>query len=170
MSKICLIVARSENGVIGRDNQLPWHLPADLKYFKAQTTGFPVIMGRKTWLSLGRALPNRLNIVISSLASPLDLPEGVIWTSSLDAAIVHAQVGDPERIFIIGGAQLFSTTLSIADQLYLTVIEGEVAGDVIMPLDLDNWVLMSSVQGVLDDKNTIPHRFEIWHHKRHEAF
>lgn len=169
MTQICLIVARAENGVIGRNNQLPWHLPADLKYFKAQTTGYPVIMGRNTWLSLGRALPNRLNIVVSTKSKPTDLPEAVVWVNSIGESLTVAQADLPEKVFIIGGAQLFKATLSMADLLYLTVIEQTVEGDVIMPLDLENWTLISSETGNLDEKNTINHRFEIWQRTREQA-
>jgi dihydrofolate reductase len=121
---ISMIVARSRNHVIGRDNQMPWKISADLQFFKRVTMGFPVIMGRKTWESIGRPLPGRRNIVVSR---NLDLIlNGAELASSLDEALNRLS-GTP-RVFVIGGEQLFTQAFPKADQLYITEIEMDVEG------------------------------------------
>jgi dihydrofolate reductase len=121
---ISMIVARSRNHVIGRDNQMPWKISADLQFFKRVTMGFPVIMGRKTWESIGRPLPGRRNIVVSRNAS-LTLT-GAEVAGSLDEAL--NLLSDTPRVFVIGGEQLFTQAFSKADQLYITEIDMDVDG------------------------------------------
>ncbi|HSC85563.1 MAG TPA: dihydrofolate reductase [Pseudomonas sp.] len=132
---LCLIAALAENRVIGRDNQLPWHLPADLKHFKAKTLGKPIIMGRKTWDSLGRPLPGRLNLVVSR--QPGLLLEGAEVFPSLDAAIVRAEEWAREQgvdeLMLIGGAQLYEQGLAQAERLYLTRVALQPQGDAWFP-------------------------------------
>lgn len=136
---ISLIAALSENRVIGRDNKLPWHIPEDLKRFKDITAGHPVIMGRKTYQSIGRLLPNRLNIIITRDVS--FKIEGAKIVSSLEAAIEKAseaeilkQVQDDEmEIFIIGGGQIFEQAIDRADKLYLTIVHTTIEGDAFFP-------------------------------------
>lgn len=132
---LCLIAALAENRVIGRDNQLPWHLPADLKHFKAKTLGKPIIMGRKTWDSLGRPLPGRLNLVVSRQAG-LQL-EGAEVFPSLDAAIARAdewaRAQGVDELMLIGGAQLYEQGLAQAERLYLTRVALEPEGDAWFP-------------------------------------
>lgn len=123
------VVAMARNRVIGIDNKLPWHFPEDLKYFKNLTTGHTVIMGRKTHESIGRALPNRQNIVLSSRPAPA-AAENVLFVSSLDEAVKKAS---SEKIFIIGGGKLFADTLKDIDGIYLTRIEQDYAGDCFYP-------------------------------------
>jgi dihydrofolate reductase len=123
--RLALIVARARNGVIGRDNALPWRLRDDLKQFKQRTLGHPVIMGRKTWESLGRPLPGRANIVVSRQAD--FSAEGAQVVSSLEAAL--AVCGDVATAFVIGGAQLYALALPLADQIYITEVDAEVEGD-----------------------------------------
>jgi dihydrofolate reductase len=125
---LSLIVAVAENGVIGRDNALPWHLPEDLRYFKQVTSGKTVVMGRKTFQSIGRPLPNRTNIVITR--DPGFSAEGVIVAHSLDEAL--AKGGDGE-ILVIGGSSLFAEVLPRADRFYLTEINRAYEGDVQFP-------------------------------------
>jgi dihydrofolate reductase len=120
---ISMIVARSRNHVIGRDNQMPWKISADLQFFKRVTMGFPVIMGRKTWESIGRPLPGRRNIVISRNAD-LNLT-GAELAGSLDEALNRLQ--EFPRVFVIGGEQLFKQAFTKADKLYITEIEIDVA-------------------------------------------
>jgi len=132
---LCLIAALAQNRVIGRDNQLPWHLPADLKHFKALTLGKPIIMGRKTWDSLGRPLPGRLNLVVSRQPG-LQL-EGAEVFASLEVAIVRAdewarQQGVGE-LMLIGGAQLYGQGLALAERLYLTRVGLNPEGDAWFP-------------------------------------
>ena len=121
---ISMIVARSRNHVIGRDNQMPWKISADLQFFKKVTMGHPVIMGRKTWDSIGRPLPGRRNIVVSRNAD-LQLA-GAEVVSSLDAALSSLQ--EFPRVFVIGGEQLFTQAFPKADQLYITEIDIDVDG------------------------------------------
>jgi len=126
---ISLIAAMANNRVIGKDNQMPWHLPADLKHFKAVTLGKPVIMGRKTYESIGRPLPGRRNII---LTRDQDYTvNGCESVSSLEEAM--AQLKDVEEVMIIGGGYLYSQTLSQADRLYLTFIDLDVDGDTKFP-------------------------------------
>lgn len=119
---ISMIVARSRNHVIGRDNQMPWKISADLQFFKRVTMGFPVIMGRKTWESIGRPLPGRRNIVVSRNAN-LTLT-GAEVVGSLDMAL--ERLCDTPRVFVIGGEQLFTQAFPRADQLYITEIDMDV--------------------------------------------
>ena len=115
-----LIVATTLNSVIGKDNQMPWHLPADLAWFRQNTTGKPVIMGRKTFESIGRPLPKRTNIVLSR--QPFE-HEGVVWKDSLERAVDF--VRDFDEIMLIGGGELFKQYLPQADKLYLTQIQAD---------------------------------------------
>ncbi|SNX28178.1 dihydrofolate reductase [Polynucleobacter meluiroseus] len=121
---ISMIVARSRNHVIGRDNQMPWKISADLQFFKKVTMGHPVIMGRKTWESIGRPLPGRRNIVISR--NPDLQLTGAEVVDSLDAAL--NSLSEVPRVFVIGGEQIFTQAFAKADRLYLTEIEMDVEG------------------------------------------
>ncbi|MBU3577007.1 dihydrofolate reductase [Polynucleobacter sp. UK-Kesae-W10] len=121
---ISMIVARSRNHVIGRDNQMPWKISADLQFFKRVTMGHPVIMGRKTWESIGRPLPGRRNIVVSRNADYL--ANGAELADSLDEAL--NRLGDSPRVFVIGGEQLFTQAFDKADQLFITEIAIDVEG------------------------------------------
>jgi dihydrofolate reductase len=127
--KIIIIVARSTEGVIGKNNALPWRLPADLKHFKQHTMGFPVIMGRKTWESLGRALPERRNIVISR-QTDLHYDSAETFTS-LEKALDACK--DSAKVFIIGGANVYEQALEIADEMLITEVEIDVTGDAFFP-------------------------------------
>jgi dihydrofolate reductase len=124
-----LVVARARNGVIGRDNRLPWRLPADLAYFKRVTMGHPVIMGRRTWESIGRPLPGRRNIVVSR--DPAYVAPGATVVGSLDEAWRAA--GDVDEACVIGGTSLFAEALPVADRIHLTEVEADVAGDTYFP-------------------------------------
>lgn len=140
--KIALIVAASQNNVIGLDNQLPWHLPEDLQYFKAVTMGKPILMGRKTYDSIGRPLPGRTNIVLTRDANWS--AEGVVVVNDLDLAIAASEkaclAADVDELMIIGGEQIYRKFLPIADKLYLTKVEAVVEGDAYFPaIDSDQW-------------------------------
>ena len=128
--KISLIVALSSNRVIGLDNKMPWHLSADLKRFKQITMGNPIIMGRKTFESIGKPLPGRSNIIISHNTDYQQ--DGCLVFGSLDAALRHACM-ESARVFVIGGASLYEALLPLADELYLTEIQQEFAGDTFFP-------------------------------------
>lgn len=120
--KLISVVAASENNVIGVNNKMPWHLPDDLKFFKKTTSGFPIIMGKNTWLSIGaQPLPNRTNIVISRSLEPT---EGIILVKDIEEAIALLEERQPglEKAFIIGGGQLYRATMDIIDEIYMTRI------------------------------------------------
>ena len=136
---ISLIVAHDENRVIGYENAMPWHLPGDLQYFKKMTMGKPVIMGRKTFESIGRPLPGRRNIVITR--NEAYNAESIEVVTSLEAAIVLA--GDVEEIMIIGGEQIFTQSLPLADRLYITLINHTFTGDTYFP-PYEGWKMVSS--------------------------
>lgn len=160
-----LIVAMAQNRVIGRDNQLPWRLPKDLQYFKATTMGKPIVMGRKTFESIGRALPGRVNIVVST---NLDYKaEGVRVVHSIEQALALArevaQAEGVDELMVIGGAQLYQRVLTQVDRLYLTLVEAEVAGDALFPaLDWQQWQLLSEECHEPDNSNPYPYRFNVY--------
>jgi dihydrofolate reductase len=154
---INLIVAVDEKNGIGKDNQLPWHLPADLLHFKKLTTGFPIIMGRKTFDSIGRVLPNRRNIVISR-QSNLEIP-GAELTGSLEGALELCR--EEQDIYIIGGAQIFEQALPVADCIYLTVIQHNFGADTFFPpLDKETWEEASISTHKPDEKNIYSYSFK----------
>ena len=160
--KISLIVAVSRNGVIGIDNQLPWHLPEDLKYFKSVTMGKPIIMGRKTYDSIGRPLPGRTNIVITRDSSWQ--AEGVEVARTLAQAMTLGQLAcaqaDVDEAMVIGGEQIYRMTLPAADRLYLTEVQAEVEGDAFFPeFDVKDWHQVSEQLPEVTD--THPYRFVV---------
>lgn len=161
---LAMIAALAENRVIGIDNRLPWRLPADLKHFKALTLGKPVIMGRKTWDSLGRPLPGRLNLVVSR-QNGLQL-EGAEVFASLDAALERADAWareeGAEELMLIGGAQLYAQALPQAERLYLTRVALNPEGDAHFPeVDAARWRLVSSIDHAASDE-TPAYAFEVW--------
>ena len=158
---ISLIVALSQNKAIGINNNLPWHLPADLKFFKRTTLGKPVIMGRKTFDSLGKALPGRTNIVVSA-NKDLQLPEGVILAHSLTEAINRLQHEGADEIFIIGGAQLFALALPMAERLYLTQVHTIITNaDVFFPdFDHSHWKLVWEEKHIADEQHAHAFTFQ----------
>lgn len=127
--EIALIVARAQNGAIGKENTLPWRLRDDLQQFKRLTLGCPVIMGRKTWESLGRPLPKRRNLVISR--QPAYCAEGAETFTSLEEAL--ASCASDERVFIIGGAQVYAQALALADVLWISEVATKIEGDAYFP-------------------------------------
>lgn len=129
-ASLTLIVAYSENRVIGRDNTLPWKLPGDLAHFKRSTLGHPILMGRKTWDSLGRPLPGRSNIVISR--NPDFAAPGATVVPTLEAAL--AACGEAEQAFVIGGAQIYAQALPLAQRILATEVHAQVDGDAFFPL------------------------------------
>ncbi|HII3840580.1 type 3 dihydrofolate reductase [Pasteurella multocida] len=152
-----LIVTMTKNHVIGKDNQMPWHLPADLAWFRQNTTGKPVIMGRKTFESIGRPLPKRTNLVLSR--QPY-LHEGVIWQNSLESAVDF--VKDSPEILLIGGGELFKQYLHKADKLYLTEIQTELEGDTFFPeIVWQDWQIEYEAWRQADEKNPYDCRFLI---------
>lgn len=158
--KTSLIVAVSLNGVIGIDNQLPWHLPEDLKYFKSVTMGKPLIMGRKTYDSIGRPLPGRTNIVVTRDQGWH--AEGVEVARSLQQAMTLGRLAcarsEAGEIMVIGGEQIYQLTLPAADRLYITEVQAEVEGDAFFPpLDNSQWQQIS--ERLPEQTDTHPYRF-----------
>jgi dihydrofolate reductase len=150
-----LVVALSRNRVIGRDNQLPWRLPADLAFFKRVTLGHPVIMGRKTHESIGKPLPGRLNIVVTGQAD-YDAP-GCVVAHSLDEALRAAE--SAEDVSIIGGSALFEAALPRADTIYLTQVDADVEGDVYFPpFDRSQWTETELERHAADERHAYPFR------------
>ena len=157
--KISLIVAFDENRLIGRDNGLPWHLPADLKHFKSLTMGHYMIMGRKTFESIGKPLPGRTSVIITRQTDYV--AEGCIVTQNFTEAMMSC-TGQSE-IFIIGGAQIFECTLPLADKLYITQIHHGVEGDTFFPeINIAEWELISEEEHKADEKNQFDFSFQVW--------
>ncbi len=158
---LSLLVAADEQNVIGKDNQLPWHLPNDLKYFKNQTWGMPILMGRKTFESIGKPLPGRKSIVISRNSNWNQ--EGVTLVHSIEEAIQKTQELDVKEIFVIGGAQIFESAFPLADRIYLTRIHHRFEGDVFFPeIPAANWEMVRNRKCFADDKNAFDHSFQVW--------
>jgi len=140
--KLSVIVAVADNGVVGRNNALPWYLPADLQHFKRTTLGKPVVMGRKTYQSIGRPLPGRTNIVITRNRN--FAAQGISVVSSLEAALELAREiasGDgPGELMVIGGAAIYEVAIPLADKLYITEVHAQVEGDIRLPdIDWSEW-------------------------------
>jgi dihydrofolate reductase len=164
MTILSLIVATAKNNIIGKDNDMPWHLPADLAYFKKTTLGKPIIMGRKTFESIGRPLPGRRNIVISRDENYS--AQGVDSVTSVEAAL--ALVQDIEEVMVIGGGAIYQHCLPAATRLYVTHIDADIDGDTKFPFyDVENdWQRVSSEKRSADDKNSYDLDFCIYHRKK----
>ena len=159
---ISIIVAASANNVIGAQGDLPWRLSDDLKRFKTVTMGKPIVMGRKTWESIGRALPGRRNIVITRQQN--FAAEGCDVVQSTDEAIVAA--GDVDEIMVIGGSEVYALFLPVAQRLYLTRVHADVNGDAFFPaVDEDEWQLVSDEARAADSRNEFDFSFRIYERK-----
>ncbi|MDY2946946.1 dihydrofolate reductase [Mannheimia varigena] len=157
--KISVIVARTKNKVIGKDNQMPWHLPVDLAWFRQNTVGKPVIMGRKTYESIGRLLPKRPNIILSRSGFTV---EGAYSAESLEQAVELAKsFANSDEIMIIGGGELFKQALPQADTLYLTEIQAEIEGDTFFEFNEENWQLAEQKWSEIDENNPYRCRFMV---------
>ncbi len=156
-----MVVAAGENNVIGKNNQLLWHLPNDMKFFKNTTWAMPVIMGRKTFDSLGRALKGRTNIVITSRRDWH--PENTMVVNSLDAALEAGGTTDAKELFVIGGGEIYRQALPLADRIYLTRVHGVFEGDTQFPaLAKEEWKLFSRLDFPADNNHAYAYSFEIW--------
>ena len=157
---ISFIWAMDEERAIGKNNQLPWHLPEDLKFFKRVTMGHPIAMGRKTHESIGRPLPGRENIIITR-NKDYSSEGSTVFHSVKDFVEYSRQIED--EIFVIGGAEIFNETFEYADKLYLTRIHGRFSGDTFFPeFDLSEWKLVSNEKGIKDEKNPYDYEFCIY--------
>lgn len=159
MPTITMIWAQDTHGLIGRDNALPWRIPADMAYFKKETLGKPVVMGRKTWESFGgKPLKDRQNIVLTRDAS---------WAAEGAEAVHTAEealaASGGEEVMIIGGSQIYELFLPLADRLRVTRVEGQFEGDAFFPtVDWSQWKLIQSLEGPRDEKNDFAYVFEIY--------
>jgi dihydrofolate reductase len=157
--KLSLIAALSTNNVIGRDNDVPWRLSTDLKRFKAITMGHHLIMGRKTFESVGKPLPGRVNVVITRQDGYA--PEGVTVVHTLEDAVRFAERAGDDEAFIAGGAEIYKLSMHRADRMYLTRVHAEVEGDTWFPEfdDVTEWQLTDSEHFEADDRNEFPFSF-----------
>ncbi|GAB3043705.1 dihydrofolate reductase [Spirosoma pulveris] len=156
--KISLIAAVAQNGVIGRDNDLPWHLPDDFAFFKRKTSHHPIIMGRKSLEALGKPLPNRTNIVLTRNTE--FSAAGVTVVHTLDAAIAEAKAINQTEIYVIGGAEIYKMALPIATTLYLTEIHHDFEGDAhFPPFDKSEWKEVSRRPHPADERHAVPFDF-----------
>ena len=160
---ISLVVAASTNNVIGKNNQLLWHLPNDMKFFKNTTWAMPVIMGRKTFESLGKKpLKGRFNIVVSRSEDVMAESGEIILVSSLDEAIKKAEETDCKESFVIGGGEIYREILPKADKVYLTRVHSNFEGDTYFP-ELDNsWKLVWQEDHLADEKHAYSYSFGLW--------
>jgi dihydrofolate reductase len=163
--QLAVIVAAAENGVIGRNNTLPWHLPGDLRYFKQVTMGKPIVMGRKTFDSIGRPLPGRTNIVITR--NPDFRAEGVRVAASLDEALrlaadIALTDGAPELV-VIGGVEIYRASIPRADRLYITEVHASVEGDAFLPrIDWAHWREIGRERHSASDANPYDYSFVVY--------
>ena len=164
--RIALMVAMARNRVIGRNNNLPWYLPGDLKYFKQATMGKPIIMGRKTWDSIGRPLPGRMNVVISR-DPEWQAPAGTTPAKSLGDALVkagaQAEIEGGEEVMIIGGGQIYAEALPIVDRMYVTLVHAEVEGDAFFPeVDWSEWEELGREDFSASENNPYDYSFVVY--------
>jgi len=159
---VSIIAAMDRNRLIGNNNQLPWHLPADLAHFKQVTMGKPIVMGRKTYESIGRPLPGRTNIVLTRSAD--FRADGVLTAHTLEQALDY--VSEEDEVMIIGGSTIYELALPRADRLYLTYVESACEGDAWFPdFDLEQWQIVASEQHRADERNSSDYRFVSYERK-----
>lgn len=161
---ISAIVAMNPDGLIGDQNKIPWHLPADLKYFKKITLGHHILMGRKCFDSIGKSLPGRKNIVVTK--NPTFIVTDCIITNSIEEGILIAQQNKEEEMFILGGGEIYRQSMHLVNKLYLTMVQFNGSGDVFFPqIDYNEWSLISDEKHTSDDKNNYDYSFLIYKRK-----
>ena len=158
---ISLIAAVAKNGLIGKDNRLPWHLPADLRFFKNTTIGHPIIMGRKSFESIGKALPGRTNIVLTRNAN-FAAAENLKVVHSLEEAFEVARKTGTDECFVIGGAEIYKEALPFCQKLYITRVHGIFEGNTYMPEFEKGFRKISSVSNLKDEQNAYDYDFEVF--------
>ena len=162
---INMVVAASENNVIGKDNRLLWNLPNDIAFFKNITWGMPVIMGRKTYESLGKPLKGRTNIVITS-NKEFSPAKGIIVAHSIEEAVNESAKTDAKECYVIGGGEIYKLALPVANRIYLTRVHTVIQGDTSFPaLNEKEWRMVNSTTFESDDKHAYSYSFEIWQRK-----
>ena len=158
---ISLVVAAASNNGIGKDGKMPWHLPNDMKHFKNVTWGMPVLMGRKTFESLGKVLVGRKNIVISR--QPGWKQEGTVVVKTIEDGLFVAKETDAKEVMVIGGGEIYKILFEKANRIYLTRVEAEPEADTFFPsLDPAHWYLVSQKNHEADEKNAYNHSFQVW--------
>ena len=158
---ISLVVAASTNNAIGKDNQLLWHLPNDLKFFKNTTWGMVVVMGRKTFEAVNKPLPGRINIVITRQAGWS--AEGVVTATDLNDALKKAAETNCKEIFVIGGGEIYKQSMAICNKIYITRVHATLDGDTFFPvIDESNWALASNEDFEADAKHAYGYSFQVW--------
>lgn len=160
-----LVVAMSRNGVIGRNNQLPWRLPGDLAYFKSVTWGHPILMGRKTYESIGRPLPGRLNLVLTR--SQQWRADGVTVVGNVEQGLSEAAgKSDSGQLMVIGGENVYRQFLPLADRLFITLVDAEIEGDAHFPsVDWSNWQRTHTEPHSADERNPYEYAFDVYERK-----
>ena len=158
---ISIVVAAAQNNAIGKDGKMPWHLPSDMKHFKNITWAMPVIMGRKTFESLGKPLAGRKNNVITR--QPDWKAEGAVIVKNWEDALFVARQTDAKEVFVIGGGEIYRMAFEKTKRIYLTRVKTEPEGDTFFPdLDTKTWYLVSKKDHEADEKNIYDHSFQVW--------
>lgn len=158
---ISCIVGTAHNRVIGKDNDIPWHLPADLKYFKKTTLNHHILMGRTNYYSIGRPLPKRTNIIVTR--DPFFIVSNCLVVHSIEEGIEIARANRETELFIIGGGNIYEQTIGLCNKLYHTEIDLKVEGDVFFPIiDLKEWKLISEDPHLADNKNLYDYNFKVY--------
>ena len=161
---ISAIVACTKNGVIGKNNEIPWYLPADFAYFKRTTINHHIIMGRNCFESIGRPLPKRTNIVITR--NPFYIASGCLMVNSIAESLKMAESNGETEAFIIGGGEIYKQSVDFWDKLYLTEVDLDTEGDVFFPeLDMTQWQLVSEEHHSKDEKNEFDYIFKVFERK-----
>lgn len=162
---ISAIVAMSQNRVIGKDNKIPWHLPADLKYFKKTTLNHHIILGRKCYESIGKPLPRRTNIIVTR--NKTFKAEGCVIVNSIGEGLAYARERDEIEVFIVGGGEIYRQSIHLWDKLYLTEVEIEIFGDIFFPkIDNNQWLMNTEKHYLMDEKNPHDYTFKIYERKK----
>ena len=155
------IAAMSRNRIIGKDNKLPWNMPDDLAYFFKVTRGHHIILGRKNFEAIGKALPSRVNIVVTR--NPNYKAPGCIVVENIQQALKYSESKGEEEVFIVGGGQIYQASLGITNKIYLTIIDTEIEGDVFFPeFDLKSWNVISKVSHSADNRNPFNYTYYIF--------
>ncbi len=158
---ISFVVAAANNNAIGKEGRIPWHLPNDLKYFKNVTWGMPVLMGRKTFESMGKMLPGRKNIVLTSNSNWE--ANGVLTVKTIEDALFVAGQTDALELMVIGGGEVYKNLMNKVKRIYMTRVNAEPDADTFFPpIDLKEWHLVSKQEHKADEKNSFDHSFELW--------
>jgi len=162
--KISSVVAMSPDRIIGLENQIPWYLPADLKFFKKVTSGHHVLMGRKCYESIGKPLPNRTNIIVTR--DPYYIVTGCLIVHSIEEGIYLAKQNKEKELFIIGGGEVYNQSMPYWNKLYLTLVDYHGPGDTFFPeLEWENWTRSFLEEHPADERNTLSYQFSIYEHR-----